>query len=224
MNIALNHNHTTLKKSDFYWLTVLSVCFSIALVVARSLVVHDWSFYFLIWNLFLGALPLLFAQLALKYSGFIRVFFLAGWLLFLPNSFYIITDLFHLKQRGNIPLWYDLLLILSFAWNGCLLGFMSVSRVERLITYKSRFKEFVFVYGFMVVNAFGVYIGRYWRYNSWDVVSNPFELIKDIGNAVFFPANSFELWAMTLSYSFLMTVFYLMIKIAKVHFLRPASS
>lgn len=66
------------------------------------------------WNLFLAWIPLIFALAAwllIQRRTWMPVILLllAGWLLFLPNAAYIITDLIHLRARNGAPLWYDAL-------------------------------------------------------------------------------------------------------------------
>jgi uncharacterized membrane protein len=109
---------------------------------------------------------------------------LAAWLLFIPNSFYIITDLVHFTHIRTAPKWFDLLLIFSFAWNGILCGIISLRRVESLMILL-RGKQFsVFlVFVVMWLCSFGIYIGRFLRYNSWDIITNPFSLAgRDTGH------------------------------------------
>ena len=73
---------------------------------------------FLVWNLFLAAVPF-GAALVLEALEKLRAWTslqwccLVVWLLFLPNAPYIVTDLVHLRQRSAIPLWYDILLLIS---------------------------------------------------------------------------------------------------------------
>jgi uncharacterized membrane protein len=138
---------------------------------------------------------------------------LAAWLLFIPNSFYIITDLFHLTRIESAPMWFDLLLIFSFAWNGIILGIISLRRVELIITLL-RGKEFSIVLIFIVMwlNAFGIYIGRFLRYNSWDIISAPFSLAAEILNMVIHPFQNGYAWGMTLCYAVFITFLYFTIK------------
>jgi uncharacterized membrane protein len=135
------------------------------------------------------------------------------WLLFIPNTFYIITDLFHLDQNGEVPLWYDLALLLSCAWNGLLFGILSVRTIEKWIErYINKKFDLLFIYPVMVLNAFGVYLGRYLRFNSWDVVTNPFRLMRDIIYLIIHPLRNRYDWSMILCYSVLMTLMYITFK------------
>ena len=112
-----------------------------------------------------------------------------------------------------VPLWFELVLILSFAWNGLLLGILSVRRMEKFLgTGVTLRDELLFLCPVMFLNALGVYIGRYLRYNSWDVITDPFDLIRDISAMVIHPLRHGYAWDMIFCYSILMTLMYLMMK------------
>jgi uncharacterized membrane protein len=156
-------------------------------------------------------------------SGFRRLrrrsfFVLAvlAWLFFIPNAFYILTDLYHVGDWYNdrlMPAWYDLIMILSFAWNGLLLGVLSVRRMEKiLLPLLPAHNELFFLYPVMWLNALGVYIGRYLRFNTWDVLTNPFQLFGDITRILIHPLNNQYAWDMIFCFSVLMTLIYLMLK------------
>ena len=174
-------------------------------------------FLSLIWNLFLGVIPFLLTQLLILYPKWIEqqkkfyfVFFI--WLLFIPNSFYIITDLFHLQERNEVPMWFDLALIFSFAWNGLLLGVLSMRQMERIWQIRWKWTELFFIYPVMCLNAFGIYLGRYLRYNSWDVVSDPFSLANDIIYLIIHPIRNRFDWSMIFCYAVFMSLVYLSLK------------
>jgi uncharacterized membrane protein len=97
---------------------------AVALVVTRFVATQQFAYFNLVWNLFLAWLPLAFAFLAGRDSNSrLRLFLCAGlWLLFLPNSPYLVTDLVHLRPRPPVPLWFDILLVQSFVLTGLLLG------------------------------------------------------------------------------------------------------
>lgn len=135
------------------------------------------------------------------------------WLLFVPNSFYIITDLFHLAHIGSAPKWFDLLLIFSFAWNGIICGIISLRRIEIILkpAKANHFSAFI-VFAVMWMNAFGIYIGRFLRFNSWDVLTNPFTLVSEIIEMVFHPFDNSYAWGMTVCYAFFMTLVYCTIR------------
>jgi uncharacterized membrane protein len=196
---------------------LLSSLFSITLSFFRVFYTGQLLFLSLIWNLFLGFIPFALSTYLMRRPDWIEnkwKLALASfvWLLFIPNAFYIITDLFHLEDRLSVPLWFDLTLIFSFAWNGLLLGILSVRQMEKIWETKWRWSELFFIYPVMLLNAFGIYIGRYLRYNSWDVVSNPFGLSEDIFYLIIHPIRNRFDWSMIFCFSVFMTLLYLTIK------------
>ncbi|MGV3658033.1 MAG: DUF1361 domain-containing protein [Chitinophagaceae bacterium] len=216
------HQFSTCKlyfqKSGLEQTLVLSSLFSVALTFTRVGYTGEQLFLFLIWNLFLAFVPLAITHFLQRYIRWIEstplfVIGFVAWLLFLPNSFYIITDLFHLEERRGIPLWFDLTLIFSFAWNGLIMGVVSVRQMEKLVAVKwPIISEWLFMLPLMFLNALGIYIGRYLRYNSWDVISKPFDLTKDILYLALHPVRNRFDWSMIICFTVLMTTIYLSIK------------
>lgn len=103
------------------FLLILMTLFCLSLSIFRYYISDTKVFFFLNWNLFLAWIPLLLSSIILAFNikGKLSLaFIIIVWILFFPNSPYILTDLFHLKTRNTIPIWYDLIVILSYAWNG----------------------------------------------------------------------------------------------------------
>ena len=207
-----------LPKTEIGRMLFLSVSFSALLLAARIFYTGTPAFIFLGWNLFLAFLPYVItiflarnpAWVANKWTFGVAFF---TWLVFIPNSFYIITDLFHLRQNWNSPIWFDLLLILSFAWNGLLMWILSIRQMEKFIAgFWGKRHELYFLFPIMWLNALGVFIGRYLRFNSWDIVTNPFRLGIDMVYLVTHPITYKNAWGMIFCFSFFMTLLYLSIK------------
>lgn len=206
-----------IAKSEIEKVLILSCLFSVSMSFTRVVYTRELLFLSLIWNLFLGLIPYFVTRFLMNHPSWIesKLKFATAfivWLLFIPNSFYIITDLFHLEERSGIPLWFDLALIFSFAWNGLLLGVLSLRQMEKLMQIKWNWSEAFFIYPIMGLNAFGIYLGRYLRYNSWDVISNPFGLAEDIVYLIIHPIRYRFDWSMILCYAVFMSLLYLTIK------------
>ena len=210
-------------RSEIGRLLIASTCFSFVLLTLRIIHTGKSMFLGLIWNLFLAYVPFLLSSwLTLRHAkpvqqpGRWQLLLLSlTWLLFIPNSFYILTDLFHLIDYSNprIPAWFDLSLILSFAWNGLLLGVLSVRQMEKLakpIIGASR--TGLFVYLVMALSALGVYAGRYLRFNSWDILTNPFQLTISMVDLIIHPLRSQQAWGMIACYAILLSFIYQMLK------------
>ena len=205
-------------KNDINGLLLTSGAFSVLLLLARIAYTGRFTFGFLVWNLFLATVPYFLSTWMEKIpewtasrKRFIPVFI--AWLLIIPNSFYILTDLFHLHIGGAAPLWYDLLLIVSFAWNALVMGILSVRHMEKKVAFFwPRLPGWLFLLPVMALNAFGVYIGRYLRFNSWDVISNPFRLVMDIADIALHPLQYKGAWGMVVCFSFFLSILYTTIK------------
>jgi uncharacterized membrane protein len=205
------------QRSEIGKILILSTLFGIGLSLFRIAYTGKIMFLGLSWNLLLAFIPYWVSSFLIRRIDWIEnkwkltaITFL--WLVFIPNSFYIITDLFHLEQHHYIPFWFDLILIFSFAWNGLLLGILSVRQMEKLWQAKWQGNELLFIYPVMLLNALGIYIGRYLRYNSWDVITNPFDLSEDIVYLLIHPIRNRFDWSMIFCFSVFMTLLYLSFK------------
>lgn len=174
-----------LAKSHF--LLILALLFastvSMTLLLARYFYTGEFLFRFLAWNLFLGWLPFLLATVVIMFPGKHYVTFGGSllWLLFFPNAPYIVTDILHLWPRAGVPLWYDMILILSFAMTGLCLGFSSLGLMQGEVARRwGAAAGWGFVGLILLLSGFGIYIGRFLRWNSWDVFSNPLQLGQDL--------------------------------------------
>lgn len=198
-------------------LSVLCFIFS----VFRYVYTDTKVFLFLNWNLFLAFLPWLFASILTVYPRLQKnKLILAGlillWLLFFPNAPYILTDLFHLKQYNTMPVWFDLLLILSFAWVGLMFGFMSLWDIEKIISQRvKKVMMPVISLGLLFVGSFGIYVGRYMRWNSWDIITEPHDIIYDIGDRVLNPVHHTSTWGMTLFMFIFLSMIYWSFRLIK---------
>jgi uncharacterized membrane protein len=213
INKKINNN----TFSVHHWL-LFSCAFSCALVLARVMITGYNTYLFLIWNLILAYIPYaitswLTGKINVLENKVKLIAVLFAWLLFIPNAFYIITDLFHLDEFDAAPRWFDLLLIFSFAWNGLLLGMLSLRKVELIIQVISgRHFSLFMVLAVMWLNAFGIYIGRYLRYNSWDIIMQPFSLFGEMLEILMHPLHNKLEWGMIGVYTLFMTVVYFTLK------------
>ena len=127
------------------------------------------------------------------------------WLLFFPNAPYLITDLIHLKAAPDHLIWYDALMSFSFALSGLLTGLYSLLKVHRLVEkIWNSLIAWVTVSGSLVLSSYGVYLGRFGRWNSWDIVTHPFSLVRYSVSNLHDPLAI----KLTIAFSFAMLVIY----------------
>ncbi len=172
-------------SAPVYWLVRLTAVLvilsagALVLLEERAHRAGAHAFMFLPWNLFLAWVPFVLALGAAavhaRRGPRLLLWALAiGWLLFLPNAPYILTDFVHLGRRGGVPLWFDAALIGAFAATGLLLGLASLLIVHHIVEERAgRIQGWLVAIGSLVLSAAGIYLGRFPRFNSWDVLTNP---------------------------------------------------
>ena len=141
----------------------------------------------LMWNLFLAVVPLFWSSAfqAANARGHrvLAGFCFALWLLFLPNAPYLLTDLIHLAPRPHfgVPLWYVLAMLLFCAGTGTLLGYLSLINVHLVVEQKfGKTAGWIVAGASLMLCGFGIYLGRFLRWNSWDAFTHPIQLLKAV--------------------------------------------
>ncbi len=206
-------------KREALWRGVsLAVAASVALSLARIVLYQELLFGYMLWNLFLALLPLGFCLLLvyrLKTQSWLEKFNLLLtilWLGFLPNSFYLVTDLIHIAEVGSRTILYDSVMLLSYALTGLLLGYISVILVHKELRKRlqARSTDRV-IAGVFLLSSFAIYLGRYMRWNTWDVIINPIGLLANVVDSLIVPREGSPLLQTTLLFFGFLGLLYLII-------------
>lgn len=160
------------------------VIFSVTLILLRIAFTGTGLYLFLVWNLILAFMPLLISSrlLSVRHSkpfSFWISFFI--WLLFLPNAPYILTDFLHFKNHDSMTAWFDLLMLASCGFCGMLAGVHSLSQMDNVLQFRfGRKSARLLIVASALLSGFGIFLGRFLRYNSWDVLTDPFSMWSDL--------------------------------------------
>jgi uncharacterized membrane protein len=100
-----------------------------------------------------------------------------AWLLMFPNSVYLITELnfSHRVENTPVPLWYDIVQTLALTLSGIANAILSLAPLQMFVIIGQQngnqvtVESWVFSGVVILLGAVGVYLGRYLRFNSWDV-------------------------------------------------------
>lgn len=200
----------------------VSMCISIFLLMVRMKLTHSFQFVFLVWNLFLAFIPFVMTlylsrrqdvgKLKLAITSIV-------WLLFLPNAPYIMTDLIHLQLSHGKLFWLDFLVISSFAINGLFCYLYSIQDMKAIL--QGHFNRKWINSGFHLLPfmiAYGVFLGRFLRYNSWDILHHPFNIVLDSLMILFNPVTHYKIWLFTIVFGgFLLVIKNIHTKFSKYH-------
>lgn len=189
----------------------------IGLVLARVAYSESNRHLGLIWNLFLAWIPFMLAYFVhavawRRRSLYLILPFVAFlWLIFFPNAPYMLTDLQDLARRASdAPLWYDVIIVGWSSWTGMLLGVISLYLMQNMIIRTfGRAAGWIFVFAISALSSFAIYIGRFVRLNSWDILQNPAETTQEVLGIIVDP--SMRLAAFTLLYTFFFLFIFLLL-------------
>ena len=169
----------------------LSNLVSAGLFVTGAVFYDAEKYWYLNWNLLLaGAAPLLAIWLVryLKTHSWLAwqsALLTVIWLGFLPNSFYIVSDFIHLQSDGIVNPLFIVVMLMSFSLNGLIFGFMSVYIIhKKLVEHLTARIAHYLVAAVLLLCSFAIYLGRYLRWNTWDVLVNPAGLLFDVSDRV----------------------------------------
>jgi uncharacterized membrane protein len=209
-----------LKSADVKRFVVVSMLlFWCACMIAVRIDRTGSGYYrFLVFNLFLACVPL-FLSTALRIARHrrlpraIQFALFSLWLLFLPNAPYILTDILHLTRASHAPAWYDLALLLSCAGTGLLVGYLSLIDVQGIVARSfGPVWSWIFALVSLVLSGFAIYLGRFLRWNSWDVLIAPTRLFA-ITNGLTHPWSHSKPLAVTLIFGVILTLGYISLRI-----------
>lgn len=208
------------KDIRYFIATVGLACLvSIVLLIGRIVAGDSLRYIFLVWNLVLAVIPLLIAwwlidRLQNKQSWFLwpnillSLFFIG----FLPNTFYLITDFVHLHQTDEVSLYFDVVLLSSFVFNGVVLGFTAIFLIHKeLLKRLSERKAMTIVAVIFLLASFAAYLGRFTRFNSWDIVLRPAGLLFDVSDRFINPTRHVDTYLSTVTLFAVLLSLYLVI-------------
>lgn len=206
---------------------------ALALVVARSRVYRTPLYRPMLLNLALSVAPLLVlvgglaltvtAGLVVPRPVVVALLVLVGlvWLLLLPNAGYLITELnlSHRRDGDGVPMWFDVVLVISLAMSGVLNTVLNVFAAQLVWVLQVHGDEAaplqsldarLIVVAILVLVSFGMYLGRSVRLNSWDV-RHPRSLVTKVVDHLRGPGAVGTLLGFTFLHALFLGIIYLVV-------------
>ena len=188
---------------------------SVILNIARILIFHSVYLVYLLWNIILALLPFIVSSTLLYYDKNEKLptpmLLICGliWLLLFPNAPYIVTDLMHMTHGNSIIVLFDTVILFSSAWTGLVIGMYSLSHIDQIIKRRYSIKASKIVIPFIILfTSFGMYLGRFLRFNSWDVFINPISFGRNVWNVFYNPTQYINAYIFTLVFFFFIYMSY----------------
>lgn len=167
-----------------------------------SLSINGYNLVFVFWNIFLALIPCwVVYSLTLSVKGhswsklqmgsrlaFILLFLF--WFFFFPNTAYLFTMPRHLvnycddfdKYRVCIEQSWMVIFFFTYAAIGIPTFYYALSRMTKVLTSVfGQGLELLFPLLMIPLTTIGVMFGLFERFNSWDMVADPFSVLRTVG-------------------------------------------
>lgn len=175
--------------SKYIILLILNSLVASILLVIASIYSHNFSFLYFIWNLFLSWVPLLVSVILVYilknklWSSWTALILSFVWLIFIPNSFYMISDFIHLVEVPTDYLLYFAIAFTAIIYSASINGYISLYLIHRELKKRLSSKTaWLLVALISLISSYAIYIGRVLRWNSWDILTNPGGVIFDVSD------------------------------------------
>lgn len=201
-----------MKTKNVYITIVLSVAFLALLLSIRMVVTKSLFFGFYVWNSFLAILPIFLSSYLVngKLTRPVSLLVFIIWLLFFPNAAYLVTDVLHFKEKKGMPLWFDLILVIQASWIGLFATTVSLKQINIFLYLKLGNKlALIGIIIIIILTSYGVYLGRFLRFNSWDFLTNPNLIINETLDRVVHPFSHIRTWFFVFVFSLFIGLKYL---------------
>lgn len=171
-------------KNKFILITIFYIFLSFLIGILIKNTLH----FMFGWNVFLAFIPYLISLYfeKIKEKKVLFYFSIIVFILFLPNAFYLITDFIHLQNHKyyetiyvytrSLDIWVALIHIALGFILGIIFGTYSLINLEKIVQKKYQQLIIIFI---CLLSGIGIYIGRFLRFNSWDIIK-PITLIKKL--------------------------------------------
>jgi uncharacterized membrane protein len=192
--ILMQFRKTVAGIPSFVWPLAMLSAVSVGFFVIGALENKSTEFWFLVWNLFLAWLPLVFVLWLLHvikrygWTSWLGIVLSILWVNFLPNSFYMVSDFIHLQDYQRVNVVFDAVTFSLFVLSGLLLGYTSLYLVHKQLARRIRQrKAWSLITIILLLCSFAIYLGRDLRMNSWDILTNPAGILFDISDPIINP-------------------------------------
>ncbi|MBQ0003687.1 MAG: DUF1361 domain-containing protein [Treponema sp.] len=205
--------------------------FAVVMALMRFFVTGYTIYLFMLTNLFLAFVPWFISSIIQTHeikNRFLFAVLIFFWIIFFPNAPYMLTDLIHLGKNRAAPLWYDLIMLLTFGFAGLYYAFVSLEVIEeklkkrmsgknKIVTNKfcifnNDCRIFIFRVIFIYITCFGIYLGRFLRWNTWDLLGNFGGVMNDVCKRVLLPFNYPGAWGFSVLGGTFLNLIYMIMK------------
>lgn len=193
----------------------LMTTISVLLFLVGAIRNGSWDHWYLLWNLLLSWVPLVTSLILVcwlrshRWASWIGIGLTAVWLMFLPNTFYMITDFIHLDDVTRVDLIFDTVLFSMLIFTSVALGLASLGLVHAELSKRLPSRSAWRVILILIASlGFAVFVGRELRWNTWDIFFNPTGMLFDISELVIRPWAYPEMFVITLSFFVVITTLY----------------